>query len=284
MPEGQGKLAPAAGGTMLGRRILVTGGSRGIAAAIASRLVEEGAVVGINYAAEADQTAGLSRAAKSLAEQADTGEGALHLLERDLSIPGAGRELAERAEALLGEVDGLVLSASSQVNRPLAEQGAEDIWRQVRLNLLANIELLQTLLPGMAARGFGRVLSIGSVQEVAPSPEMPIYAMTKAGLRNLVEGLAVHYAPSDVTLNTLSPGLIATDRNQHRRADPAAWNSLQASANPLGRAGTPADLVASALHLLSREAGFITGATLYATGGSHIPQPDRGRRSSQGAG
>ena len=191
------------------------------------------------------------------------------ILELDLETPGAGAVLGRAARAA-GHVDSLVLSASVQVHRPFLLQDQTEIARQIATNLTANIELLQELMPAMARRGFGRILAIGSVQQRTPSAEMPIYSMTKAALANLFENLALQAGPDGITLNTLSPGLVETDRNAFRRQDMAEWERVCRRANPMGRAGQPSEMVAPALLFLSAEAAFVTGATLFATGGSHI--------------
>lgn len=255
-----------------GRRILLTGASRGIAAAIARGLARAGATVVVNWSAAADSTADCADAIGSLVGEIEEFGGHAETVEGDLTQPGAARRVADGATAA-GPVDGLVLSASVQVHAQFLRQTETAIARQFQINLTSNIELLQRILPGMADRGFGRVLAIGSVQELAPSPEMPIYAMTKAALKNLMENLAVSHARHGVTFNVLSPGLVQTDRNAFRRVDADAWQRASASANPLGRAGQPEEMVAPALYLLSRDAAFVTGATLYATGGAHLAAP-----------
>lgn len=259
-------------GAFTGRRYLVTGGSRGIAAAIAAALGAAGARVVINYAAGLDAAAGQSDAALDLARRIAARGVMPELLDADLAQPGAGAALAQAALAG-GPVDGVVLSASAQTNKPLTEQSADEIALQLQVNLTANLSLLQGLVPAMAARGFGRVLSIGSIQERFPSPEMPVYAMTKAAMRNLMDNLAGQYAAQGVTFNTLSPGLIETDRNAFRRTDPASWDDLTRRANPMGRAGQPDEMVAPALMFLSPAAGFLTGAALMITGGAHLGLP-----------
>ena len=257
-------------GAFAGRCILITGGSRGIAAAIALGLAEQGADVCVSHSEKHDAVAGFAGSAQKFADGISAGGGRAVAIDRDMGEPGAGRELAGEAVQALGKIDSLVLSASVQIEKPLSEQSNADLELQYRMNLTANIELLNAFLPSMADRGFGRVLAIGSAQEILPSPRMPVYAMTKAALSNLILNLAREYAPKGVTLNTLSPGLIATDRNTARRADPAAWAQIQETANPMRRAGTAQEIAPSALHLLSEKAGFITGANLFATGGAHI--------------
>lgn len=253
-----------------GRTVLVTGASRGIAAAIALALGRAGATVVAHYSRSVDEAAGFADAAVRLAGAIEAGGGVAHLVDADLARQGAGGQLAREALGRAGSIDSVVLSASIQIHKPLLLQSAEDIERQLRVNLVANIEVLQQLLPGMAERGFGRVLTIGSVQEVAPSAEMPIYSLSKAALRNLVENLAVQSGAAGITVNNLAPGLVETDRNAFRRGDPAEWQRMTRRANPVGRAGQPHDMVGPALYFLSREASFVTGATLYATGGAHV--------------
>ncbi|MFC0009435.1 SDR family NAD(P)-dependent oxidoreductase [Devosia nitrariae] len=259
--------------SLKGRRALITGASRGIAAAIAETLATNGAVVGINYSAGADAAAGLAGAAEAVERRIAAFGGTAHLLEEDMLQPGAASRLVARMEDAFGGCDILVVSASMQVHRSFLDMSLEDTLRQLQLNFLSTVELLQALLPMMKARGYGRVLTIGSVQEAAPSPEMPIYAATKAAQVNLVRTLAVEFAPFGITLNNLAPGLVQTDRNAFRRLDPQHWAENVRLANPMGRAGLPEEMVGAALYLCSDAAAFVTGATLFVTGGGHIPQP-----------
>lgn len=254
-----------------GRRVLVTGGSRGIAAELSCRLAMRGAEVAVNFSAAADSRFGRADAAAGLVERIRGGGGSAVCVEQDLLAPDGGAALAQKTSALIGPVDTLVLSASIQYHIPFLLQTPKDVADQLRINLQSNIELLQGLMAPMARAGYGRILMIGSVQEVSPSPEMPIYAMTKAAMKNLVENLAVQSARRGIMINNIAPGLIQTDRNAFRRNDPADWDRAQTGANPVGRAGQPDDLMALALHLLSPDNTFTTGATIYSTGGSHIP-------------
>jgi NAD(P)-dependent dehydrogenase (short-subunit alcohol dehydrogenase family) len=262
--------------SLAGRKALVTGASRGIAAAIAEALAANGALVGINYSARVDNDGGFADAAASLHGRIRAGGGTAHLLEQDLLEDGSARALATKAADVLGGCDILVLGASAQVHVGLLDMTAADTRRQLQLNLLSTIDLLQALVPAMKARRHGRVLTIGSVQEAAPSPEMPIYAATKAAQASLVQSLSVELAPFGVTVNNLAPGLVETDRNAFRRENPDAWARSADMANPMHRAGRPRDLAGAALFLCSDAAAFVTGATLFVTGGAHIPQPGYG--------
>src|SRR5205823_846170 len=125
----------------------------------------------------------------------------------------------------------------------------DDVAGQIQLNIVANIDVLQGILPSMREMRWGRVIAIGSVQELAPSAEMPVYSMTKAAQENLVRNLALQNAPYGITVNNVSPGLIETDRNAFRREDMAVWKAACERANPMRRAGQPKDIAGAVLFL-----------------------------------
>ena len=155
-----------------GMRALLTGATSGLGAAIADAMEAHGAEV-----------------LRHGLERADPG------YDVDLAQPGAAAQLAERALAA-GPIDIVVLSASLQVRAGWDTLSADDVERQLRVNVMAGFELLQALVPGMQARGFGRVLSIGSVQLVRPHPDMVAYAASKAALASITRNLARQLAPS----------------------------------------------------------------------------------------
>ena len=138
------------------------------------------------------------------------------------------------------------------------------------MNFRATIELLQGALPEMRRRGFGRILTIGSVNQTAPESVLSVYAALKSAQHNLVINLAREYAPHGVTLNNLSPGLIATERNKWRRKDAAEWKAIETGCSPMRRAGKASEMAGAALLLCSDAGSYITGADLQATGGRHL--------------
>lgn len=242
-----------------GRRALVTGSSRGIGAAIAEGLAAAGARVvvhGASAGAAADTLARLRAAG---------GEGAE--LDADLSRPGAGRDLIERAEAT-GPVDILVINASAQVNATLADLAPDDLALQIDVNLRATLDMLQAVLPRMAARGWGRVVGIGSINQLRPKSVVTAYAATKAAQHNIIQSQARDYARHNVLLNTLAPGLVDTDRNADRRdADPQGWAEYVRGLNWMGRAARPEEMVGAAIFLASDACSFMTGETVVLSGG-----------------
>jgi len=253
-----------------GRRALVTGGSVSIGRAVALALGEAGADVAIQYSPAADVAFALPDASEATrSEIAALGRKAVRVAADFGSAGEAGRCVRD-AEAALGGIDILVIAASVQSREEFGEVTRDEIARQVAVNFNATVELLQAALPDMARRGWGRVLSIGSVNQLRPEPQLAVYAALKAAQANLVNNLARQYASTGVTLNTLSPGLVATERNRWRREDAVAWAEIGRRANPMGRAGTPDEMVGAALLLCSDAGRYITGANLYVDGGRNI--------------
>lgn len=253
-----------------GRCALVTGGSVGIGRAIALGLARYGADVAVQFAPVADAAVGRLGAGEEIVAAIGALGRQAHGVAADFSRPGEARRVVVAAEAALGRLDILVVAASTQRRQAFADVTTADVAGQVAVNLSSTIELLQVALPGMSTRGWGRVLSIGSLNQTRPDPELAVYAALKAAQHNLIANLARVHADRGVTLNTLSPGLVATDRNAERRADPTAWREIQRGANPMGRAGLPEEMVGAAVMLCGDAAAFITGADLQATGGGHL--------------
>lgn len=257
--------------SMAGRRALITGASLSIGRSLALGFADHGASIAIHYSAAADKAFGHPDAAQeALAAVKARGVGAC-LVETDLAHAGAGRETVAKAIAALGAVDILVVCASIQSRTPFLKITDEDIERQTQINFRATVELLQAALPPMKERGWGRVLTIGSVNQVRPDPELAIYAALKSAQYNLCINLAKQYAPFNVMINNLSPGLVATERNRWRRQDAEEWRKIQAAAaGAIGRAAEPDEMVGAAVLLCSDAASYIAGIDLMVTGGSHL--------------
>lgn len=242
-----------------GRTALVTGSSRGIGAAIAEGLAGAGAHV-ILHGVKPGATIAVR---KRIAD----GGGLAQELAGDLSEPGAGRDLVERAETV-APVDILVINASAQINAVLSELNPDDLAFQLAVNLGSTVDMLQTVLPRMASRKWGRVVSIGSVNQLRPKGIVTAYAATKAAQHNLIQSQARDYAKDNVLLNTLAPGLVDTDRNAHRRdEDPEGWAEYVRTLNWMGRAGQPEEMVGAAIFLSSQACSFMTGESIFLTGG-----------------
>lgn len=243
-----------------GRTALVTGSSRGIGAAIAYYYAAAGGEVFV-HGTNPDTV-------RPVVESIRTNGGAAHGLSSDLSAAGSGRRLVEEAESVSGKLDILVINASAQINATLENATLEDLEHQVAVNIRSTVELLQAALPGMAGRGWGRVVNIGSINQLRPKGMVAAYASTKAATHNLIQSQARDYADRGVLLNTLAPGLVDTDRNaEWKNSDPVAWANYVKDEIWMGRAGKPHEMAGAALFLASNACSFMTGEVVVVSGG-----------------
>jgi len=245
-----------------GRTALVTGARREIGRAIALALAGVGARLAIHHAGTEEE----ARDAAAVVAEIDAGGGDARPFAQDFATDEAGTRLAAAVTAW-SAVDVLVLNASIELPEDWREISRDRFDRQIAVNLRSTLELLQALLPPMAERGWGRVLTIGSVQQKLPHPRMLVYAGTKAAQFNWVLSLARQYGGHGVTVNNLAPGAIHTARNRDQLVREGA---AIAERVPVGRLGTPDDLVGTALLLCSDAGRYITGANVFVDGGRNI--------------
>jgi NAD(P)-dependent dehydrogenase (short-subunit alcohol dehydrogenase family) len=250
---------------LTGRKALVTGARRGIGRAIAMAFAAQGAEVAVHHADGADE---LSDAEAVVGEIMRNG-GVAQRFAADFATEGAGTDLAERLGESFGAVDIVVLNASIEILEDYDVVSTAHFDRQIAINLRAPLELLQALLPGMKQRGWGRVLTIGSIQQLKPHPKMIVYAGTKSAQNNWVRNLARHVGGDGVTINNLAPGTIWTARNDERVSVPEYRSEMERRI-PLGRVGTPEDLVGAAMLLCSEAGSYINGADLFVDGGMSV--------------
>ena len=182
---------------------------------------------------------------------------------QDFTRNDAGRDLAAAVTAW-APVDILVLNASIELPEDFGAITREHFDRQIAVNLRTTMELLQALVPAMASRGWGRVVTIGSVQQERPHPAMFVYAGTKAAQLNWALSLARQFGGMGVTVNNLAPGAILTARNREQMA---LEGEALARRIPAGRLGTPDDLVGAAMLLCSDAGRYINGTNLFVDGG-----------------
>ena len=243
-----------------GRTALVTGARREIGRAIAEGLAAVGARVAVHHAGTGEE------AADAAGVVARCGNGS-EAFGADFSEPGAAERLAAEVTSAFGQVDILVLNASIEILQPVGAVDRAAYDRQMEINVWSTLALLQALVPAMGARGWGRVVTIGSVQQISPAAEMMVYAGYKAMQHNWAINLARQFTRQGVTVNNLAPGLIATARN----ADQIAARGEQMKARvPAGRMGRPDDLVGAALLLCSDAGEYISGANLFVDGGRAV--------------
>jgi len=243
---------PDGKGALDGRVALVTGGSGGIGRSVAHRLAAAGAAVAVGFwrgreAAEQTVAAITEAGGRAAGVAADLGQ-----------IDGPG-ELLSAAEIALGPVDILVSNGGTGRAQPLDEITVPDFDEVLAVNLRAPFLLAQRVLPGMAHRGFGRVLFMSSVAAFTGGIIGPHYAASKAGLHGLTHHLASRFASAGVTVNALAPALIT-----HTGMLPGDPEELRRQV-PLGRLGTPDEVADLTLAIL--RSGYLTSQVISLDGG-----------------
>lgn len=232
---------------------LVTGGSRGIGAAISLALAAEGWPIGVNYRSDESAAAGV-------VAQIEQDGGRALALKADVTDPEQAEESFTRLQQELGPVLVLVNNAGVRAD-DLALSMRESEWTHVLdTNLTAAFRLTRQALRAMIRARFGRVINLASVVGPRANAGQSNYAAAKAGLIGMTKTIAVEVARKGVTVNAIAPGLIATDMT-------ADLDGSLLSAVPARRAGTPEEVAACARFLASEQAGYVTGSVLYVDGG-----------------
>ncbi|HEX3848686.1 MAG TPA: 3-oxoacyl-ACP reductase FabG [Steroidobacteraceae bacterium] len=241
-----------------GEIALVTGASRGIGAAIAARLADEGArVIGTATTPE-----GAARIGERLAPQG--GRGAVLDVVKQESIDA----LIDDIESKEGAIGILINNAGITRDMLLLRMKAED-WTQVLdTNLASVFRLSKAVLRGMMKARKGRIVSITSVVGVTGNPGQANYAAAKAGIIGFTKSLAREIGSRGITANSIAPGFIDTDMTRALAENQRAALNAQI---PLGRLGQPADIAGAVAFLCSPDAGYITGETLHVNGGMYMP-------------
>ncbi len=245
-----------------GKLALVTGSSRGIGRAIALGLARQGAAVYVNG------TKPSAKAEETLAALTAPGARAAAVYG-DLADAQAAASIAEQMRSSLGLPDILVLNASYQIRSPWPQITPEQFDLQMHIDCLSSLQLIQQCVPAMREKGWGRIVTIGSVQQAKPHPEMVVYAAAKQAQLSMVRNLALQLAPYGITVNNFAPGAILTDRNTEALAD-AAYRKQVEGRIPAGYIGDPEDCVAPVVMLCGNGARFLTGENLMADGGQHL--------------
>lgn len=242
-------------GTLSGKVALVTGGSRGIGAAIAKRLAREGAAVVITYA-------GSQAKAEEVAAAIHASGGRVLAIQADSADAGAVQRAVASTVDAFGGLDVLVNNAGIALLAPIAEYSLDDFDRMLAVNVKAVFVAVQAATRHM--REGARILTIGSVNaDRMPFAGGSVYAMTKAAVAGFTRGLARDLGPRGITVNTIQPGPVDSDMNP---ADGPFADTLKGLMS-IARYGRADEIAGLAAYLAGPEAAFITGASLTIDGG-----------------
>jgi 3-oxoacyl-[acyl-carrier protein] reductase len=236
---------------------LITGGSRGIGAAIAKRLAADGATVAITYTKGAD-------AAESVVKEIERAGGKAIAIQADAADADASKAAVDKTVATLGRLDVLVNNAGTAIPKRFEEATLQELDRVIDINVRGTFVATQAALKHM--KSGGRIIMIGScVGERLMTPGLVSYSATKGAVKMFTQGLSREVGSRGITVNNIQPGPIDTDLN------PAAgdWAAPQKAATALDRYGSVEEVAALVAFVAGPESSYITGANLTVDGGTN---------------
>ncbi len=233
-----------------GRVALVTGGSRGIGAAIARDLAQAGAAVAVNYRAQADE-------ANAVVEELRRAGARAIAIQADVSQAAEVAKMVARVTSEIGPVDILVNNAGIAMTRGVDDLTEADFDQTISVNLKSVFLCIQAVLPTMRQRKWGRIVNISSGAARGAGSIGPHYNASKAGMEGLMRGYAARLVKDGITVNAVAPSLIETDM---MKGQPDLKNRI-----PLGRLGRPEEVSKAVMMLIDNP--YMTGQTIAMSGG-----------------
>jgi len=247
---------------LIDKSVVISGGSRGIGAAVALKAAQAGASVAIGYREQ-------KAAAQEVVDRIQSMGRNAFAIQADVSDPGGAKTLIARAEDLLGKIDGLVNNAGIMPSSPTLDLD-DDEWQSVlSTNLSGPFYCSRAVLTGMVERGSGSIVMIASRLGQIGWPTLPHYSASKAGLLGLTKSLAREFGPKGVRVNAVSPGFTITDMTRDIVDTEAGRRRLEEL--PSHRFPEPDDVAAAVLFLLSDASEAFYGQTLNPNGGGYMP-------------
>ena len=248
--------------SLSGHKALITGASQGIGSALAISLAEYGADVVIHCRSEVEKANAIAAHARTYGVKAE-------VIVCDLAENDSHEKLYKLATEAIGAIDILILNASIQVRKKWFEVTPEEFDKQIQVNLKNSLFSIQLFSKSMIEKGWGRIITFGSVQQQQPHVDMVVYAASKSAQENMMRNIAKQIACHGVTVNNIQAGVFDTARNKDVLEN-AEYKSLVVSKIPARFIAEPEDC-AGLINLLCSDAGrFITGANIAIDGGMSI--------------
>lgn len=245
-----------------GKVAVVTGASKGIGAAIAKRLAADGASVVVNYATS-------RRGAEKVVTDITNAGGKAIAVGASVAKEDEVHALFAETQKVFGKVDILVNNAGVYGFAPLEDVTADEYKRQYDTNVLGLLITTKAALPLFPAAG-GSVINISSVVSTLAPAAASVYASTKGAVDTITKTLAKELAPRSIRVNAINPGLVITEGTHAAGIVDSDFERTAIAATPLGRAGQPEDIAPPVSFLASDEARWITGETIFVSGGAAI--------------
>jgi glucose 1-dehydrogenase len=252
---------------LLGKNVLVTGGTSGIGQATAVRFAEHGANVAINYLTTPDEASGTEEQVHACLRKVRRHGVRDVLIQGDVSSEDEVVRMVREAAERLGGLDILINNAGIQISRPSEQLAGDEFDRVLAVDLRGSFLCAREAIKQfLADERPGIVINVSSVHELIPRPNYLSYSVSKGGMGNLTRTLALEYARRGIRVNGVGPGATITPINRAWADDPVK-TEIVSSHIPLGRPGTADEMAGTCAFLASDDGAYITGQTIFVDGG-----------------
>jgi 3-oxoacyl-[acyl-carrier protein] reductase len=244
---------------LAGKVAVVTGASKGIGAEIARRLAQEGASVVVNYASSKE-------GADRVVSQIVGSGGKAMAVQADVSKQAEVIRLFSESKKAFGKLDVLVNNAGAYDFKPIEEVTAEHFHKLFDLNVLGLLFATQEAVKHFGPEG-GSIINISSVVATAAPPTVSVYSATKAAVNAITRSLAQELGARKIRVNSINPGMVETEGTHSMGITESDFRKQVEATTPLGRIGKPQDIAPAAVYLASDDSSWVTGESLYISGG-----------------
>jgi gluconate 5-dehydrogenase len=244
---------------LTGKTALITGGTHGLGMAIATGLANAGATIVIN-----DHSSEKLNIAKE--EYAKTGI-SVHIYNFNVTDEAQVKESVGKIEREVGPIDILVNNAGIIKRIPITDMQVQEFREVIDVDLVAPFIMAKVVVPGMIARGHGKIINMCSMMSELGRDTVSAYASAKGGLKMLTRSMATEWAKYNIQANGIGPGYFATSQTAPLRAEGHPFNDFILSRTPANKWGDPSDLAGAAIFLSSKASDFVNGIILYVDGG-----------------